>query len=315
MFDWNAAKRPIIGLAPMADYTDTPFALICKRLGGLSFEFREMVSAEAVVRGNEKTIQMARIETEERPVIQQIFGSDPATIAEAARIIMEQCQPDGIDVNMGCPVRKIVSNFDGASLIRDPERAEAIVKALKRAVNVPVSVKTRLGWEDDTTCLDFVPRLEAAGADLVTIHGRTKAQAYAGIANWDRVGEVADRVSIPVLVNGDVFSGPLAVEAIRRAHAAGCLIARGALGNPWIFKEVEASLRGEPVVPPTAQERIDAALQHARLVVEREGEKGLIGLRKHLPLYFKGPNWSKELRSALVRIKTLAEIETILSEI
>jgi len=314
MLDWTSVKRPIIGLAPMADYTDTPFALICKRFGGLAFEFREMVSAEAVVRGNEKTIRMARIEDEERPVIQQIFGSDPATIAEAARIIVEQCRPDGIDVNMGCPVRKIVSNFDGASLIRDPERAEAIVKALKKAVTVPVSIKTRLGWDDDQTCLDFVPRLEAAGADLVTIHGRTKAQAYAGTANWDRVGEAADRVSIPVLVNGDIFSGPLAVEAIQRAHAAGCLIARGALGNPWIFKEVSAAVHGGAIAHPSKADRIDAALQHARLVVEREGERGLINLRKHLPLYFKGPDWTKCLRSALVRIKTLKEVETILAE-
>jgi len=306
--------RPIVGLAPMADYTDTPFTLVCKRLGGLRVAFREMVSAEAIVRGNEKTFAMASIEDEERPVVQQIFGSDSKVMAEAARIIVERCQADAIDINMGCPARKLITNFDGASLMRNPECAEAIVKAVKGAVGVQVSVKTRLGWDDDRTCLEFVPRLEAAGADLVSIHGRTKAQGYSGTANWDRVGEVAERISIPLLVNGDIISGATALDAIRRAKASGCLIGRGAIGNPWIFHEIAVAIAtGAPPVAPTLVDRVEAARLHAALVYGREGDRGMIGLRKHLASYFKGLDGMKEVRSKLVRASTLKEIEEILN--
>jgi tRNA-dihydrouridine synthase B len=315
MLDWSSMDKPIIGLAPMADYTDTPFTLVCKRIGGLRIAFREMISAEAIIRGNEKTFAMAQIEDEERPVVQQIFGSDPSVMAEAARVIAERCRPDAIDINMGCPVRKLVSNFDGASLMRDPERAVAIVRAVKSAVDLPVSVKTRLGWDDDRSCLEFVPRLEAAGADLVTIHGRTRAQGYAGTANWDRVGEAAKRVSIPVLVNGDIVSGATAADAIRRANAAGCLIGRAAVGNPWIFKEIGSALSpvaNPPSAPPALADRISAARLHARLVYEREGDRGMLGLRKHLASYFKGIEGAKEMRSRLVRTSSYQEVEGIL---
>jgi tRNA-dihydrouridine synthase B len=314
MFDWPSLSRPIVGLAPMADYTDTPFTLVCKRVGGLQIAFREMVSAEAIVRGNMKTFAMAKIEDEERPVIQQIFGSDPDVMAKAALVIIERCGADGIDINMGCPVRKLVTNFDGASLMRDPGRAEQIVRAVKSTVSVPVSVKTRLGWDDDRTCIDFVPRLEVAGADLVSIHARTKVQGYAGTPNWDRVGEVADRVKIPILINGDIISNETAIDAIQRANAAGCLIGRGALGNPWLFKEIDAASIGKPMpTPPSFQDRIDATLLHAQLVYDREGDHGMIGLRKHLAHYFKGLEGMKELRSRLVRTSTFQEVKEILN--
>lgn len=322
MIDWKSLPRPIIALAPMADMTDLPFCLICKEYGA-PLMFREMVSAEAVIRLNPKTLEMAKFDERERPLVQQIFGSDPHVMAEAARIIEEHFHPDGIDINMGCPVYNIVSNFNGAFLIKEPERASAIIKAMKAAVNVPVSVKTRLGWSKDTDCLDFVKVVEDAGAELISIHGRTKEQGYSGVSNWDRVGEARQHTSLPVLVNGDITSADLAKDALRRSGADGVLVGRGALGNPWFFRELIAGLRdGEPYMPPTMEERVRVAREHARLHVERYGERGLLKLRKHLPWYFKKElrtayPWMDftDLRSKLVRVSTMQELEQIFDEI
>jgi tRNA-dihydrouridine synthase B len=322
MIDWKKQPRPIIALSPMADMTDLPFCVICKQFGA-PVMFREMVSCEAVVRMNEKTLAMARIEDVERPLIQQIFGSDPSVMAEAARIIEEQFHPDGIDINMGCPVYNIVSNFNGAFLMKEPERATAIIKAVKAAVTVPVSVKTRLGWSKDDEILEFVKIIEDAGADLVSIHGRTKAQGYSGKANWERIGEVKRLTSMPVLLNGDVTSAELARQALDETSVDGVLIGRGALGNPWIFRETVSLLNSGVSIPrPTLEERIAVVREHARLHAERYGERGLVKLRKHLPFYFpkelrtEYPNLNlKDLRSKLVRVSTLEDINSILDDL
>jgi tRNA-dihydrouridine synthase B len=322
MIDWKSLPRPIIALAPMADMTDLPFCLICKDHGA-PLMFREMVSAEAIIRLNPKTLEMAKFDERERPLVQQIFGSDPHVMAEAARIIEENFHPDGIDINMGCPVYNIVSNFNGAFLIKEPERASAIIKAMKAAVNVPVSVKTRLGWVQDTDCLDFVKTVEAAGADLISMHGRTKEQGYSGKANWDRVGEARKNTSLPFLVNGDITSGALAKDALARSGADGVLVGRGALGNPWFFQELVSELRdGRPYQAPSLDERIRVAREHARLHVQRYGERGLVKLRKHLPWYFKKELRTEfpwvdftDLRSKLVRVTTMDELEGIFNEL
>lgn len=316
MIKWKDVAKPLVALAPMADMTDLPFCLICKEHKA-PMMFREMVSSEAVVRMNPKTLKMAESDDRERPLVQQIFGSDPHTMAEAARIIEEKFHPDGIDINMGCPVYNIVHNFNGASLIRDPERATAIIKAMRAAVSVPISVKTRLGWTKDTDCLEFVKVVADAGAELISLHGRTKEQGYSGVANWDRVGEARKQVPhIPFLVNGDITTPELAKEALRRSGADGVLLGRGALGNPWVFQRMETYLKtGELLPEPTLTEKIETVRQHARLQVEHYGERGLVKLRKHLPWYFKGASEFKELRSRLVRIQSLAEIETILDEL
>lgn len=311
MLDWKALPRPILGVSPMADMTDTPFNLMCKRHKA-PLIFKEMVSSEAVIRGSEKTIKMAMNDDGERPLIQQIFGSDPKTMAKAAEIIYERCKPDGIDINMGCPVYKIVSNFDGSALMKDPKNAAEIVRAMKSAVPIPISVKTRLGWEDDRECLEFSRVLEDAGADAITIHGRTKAQLYMGTANWERIGEVKKIISIPLLLNGDVRTGADALKALQITKADGLLIGRGVLGNPWVFEEILAALLGDDYQPPTLQNRIEAVRLHADLQIQHYGEKGLIHLRKHLPFYFKGDMGNKDLRSALVRISTKEDLEKAL---
>ncbi len=321
MIDWKNLPRPIVALAPMADMSDLPFCLVCKEQG-TPLMFREMVSSEAIVRLNPKTLKMAEFDERERPLVQQIFGSDPHTMAEAARIIEERFHPDAIDINMGCPVYNIVSNFNGASLIRDPKRAHAIITAMRAAVSVPVSVKTRLGWSDDTDCLEFVKVLEDAGAALISMHGRTKEQGYSGIANWQRIGEARARVpNVPFLVNGDITTPEKAREAMNLSGADGVLIGRGLLGNPWFAKRVHAYLTDGARLPePTLEERLRVIREHARLHVEHYGERGLVKLRKHLPWYFKGeavtslfPSAAlKELRSTLVRVSTLEELDSIL---
>lgn len=311
MFSWSSLPRPIIGLSPMADMTDTPFNLVCKAHGA-PLIFKEMVSSEAVVRGNEKTIRMAMNEDGERPIIQQIFGSDPETMARAAAIIVERCGPDAIDINMGCPVNKLVSNFDGAALMKDPARAVEIVRAVKAVVSVPVSVKIRLGWSDDRECLDFSKRIEDAGADLVSVHGRTRAEGYSGSANWSRVGDVKAQLSIPVLVNGDIRCADDAKSALKASNADGMLIGRGALGNPWIFEALNATFFERSFSPPSREERIAEVLRHARLHIARYGERGIVSFRKHLAYYFKGEAGNKELRSALVRVSSLQELKEVL---
>ncbi len=322
MLDWKQLPRPIVALAPMADMTDLPFCLICKEHGA-PLVFREMVSSEAVVRGNAKTLDMAKFDEAERPIIQQIFGSNPFVMAEAANIIEERYHPDGIDINMGCPVYNIVSNFNGASLIRDHDRAAAIVRAVKKAVSIPVSVKTRLGWSRDTDCLEFVKVIEDAGADLISMHGRTKEQGYSGKADWKSVGKARARTSLPFLVNGDIVNVETARSALAESGADGMLIGRGALGNPWFFCEIRAAFDGTiSFTKPTIEERVKVALRHAKLHAERYGERGLVKLRKHLPYYFKKDLKSDypwidimELRAKLVRISTLEELEAVLRDL
>ncbi len=313
MFSWKTAPKPIIALSPMADMTDSEFCLMAKRFGA-KMVFREMVSAEAIVRLNEKTLAMCAFEEAERPIIQQIFGADPATMAEAARIVEERFHPDGIDINMGCPVYKITSNFNGAALMKEPAHAAEIIRKMKSAITVPLSVKIRLGWNDPRECLDFAPVLEQAGADLLTVHGRTKAQGYSGVADWKRVGEVKKRVSIPVLVNGDVHAPEAAAPALEQSGADGILVARGALGNPWILKQIEELLKdGNITTIIDEKTRAGAVLDHARLMVARHGEeRGITLMRKHFAWYFKGGTRSKEIRMRLNTAMSLRDVEAVI---
>ncbi len=315
--NWNSWPQPIVALSPMADMTDSAFCRTVRHIGAGEQNklvvFREMVSAEAVVRGNEKTLGMTDIHPSERPLVQQIFGSDPDTMAEAVRIIQETHSPDGFDINMGCPVYKIVHNFNGAALMKEPDLATRIVKAMKAVSKVPVSVKIRTGWSDANDCLTFAPQMEQAGADLITIHGRTKTQGYTGSSDWNKIGEVKKLLSIPLLANGDIHRAEQVSEALSVTGADGVLIARGALGNPWIFKSIDSALRGEPIEVVSTEERIAVVTQHALWHIEQYGEGGLVSFRKHLAWYFKGIPGAKELRQELVHISTLSELTSLLS--
>jgi len=297
-----------------------------------------MVSAEAVVRGNDKTLEMTDLHDEERPIVQQIFGANPVTMAESARIIEESHHPEGFDINMGCPVYKITSNFNGAALMKEAGVAKEIIKKTKAAISVPLSVKIRLGWENPTECLEFVKIVEDAGADLITIHGRTKKQGYSGVSDWNMIAECKKRVSIPVLANGDIHTTPLVFDALEQSGCDGVLIARGALGNPWIFKEIEEMLsKGDKTVkdlPRYAQpdigkqsrisdpnlsipldERIRVVKLHAGYHINQYGEKnGIRTFRKHLSWYFKGISGAKAFRQRLVTVDTKAELFAILDE-
>lgn len=314
--DWSKLPRPIVALSPMADMTDSAFCRVVREVSGdvPLIMFREMVSSEAVVRGSEKTLGMTDIHPEERPLVQQVFGGDPKTMADAARKIEEEHHPEGFDINMGCPVYKIVHNFNGAALMKDPKIAGDIVRAMKAAITVPLSVKIRAGWSDPKECLEFIKVLQDAGADLVTIHGRTKAQGYSGKSDWNMIAEAKKQVTIPVLANGDIHDPAQVPEALKTTGCDGVLIARGALGNPWFFKQAAEAIAGKPITPVTLDERIRVVLRHAELHIEQYGERGLVTFRKHLSWYFKGARGAKLFRERLVRISTMEDLKAVLEE-
>jgi tRNA-dihydrouridine synthase B len=227
-------------------------------------------------------------------------------------MIDEAYSPDGFDINMGCPVYKITSNFNGAALMKDPERATAIIKAMKAVTTKPVSVKIRLGWSDPTECLEFIKVVEAAGAALVTIHGRTKEQGYSGVADWEMIGRARQQVKIPVLCNGDIHTADLAPKALEISGCDGLLIARGALGAPWRFREIRQALAGEPITPVSDEERVATVRDHA--ILHFEAEKTLVSFRKHLSWYFKGVRGAKEFRERFMAVKTVEDLSPILDE-
>ena len=215
---------------------------------------------------------------------------------------------------MGCPVYKIVNNFNGAALMKQPELAEQIVRSMKSVTTLSVSVKIRAGWDNPQECFDFAKRLESAGADMITIHGRTKAQGYSGTSDWNLIGELKKHLSIPVLANGDIHTAPLAVEALKVTGCDGLSIARGALGNPWIFKQINELLAGQTPEPITLTERIRVIKQHLDFHVEESGEMGIITFRKHLSWYFRGIDGAKPYKLRLHSTFSVQEIHSILDE-
>lgn len=302
----------------MADMTDSAFCRIIKKVTGIKdypIVFREMVSSEAVVRGNDKTMGMTAIHPDERPLIQQIFGSNPEIMAEAARIIEESDHPEGFDINMGCPVYKITSNFNGCALMKDPENASEIVRKMVASVKVPVSVKMRLGWSDPLEAIKFAPQIQDAGATLISVHGRTKEQGYSGNANWELIKKVKESVSIPVLANGDIFTYENAFRAFDVTKADGVLIARGALGNPWIFKQIFDVIEGKTPITPDITERNNVVIEHFDLHMDQYGERGVFTFRKHLTWYYKGIPGIKDYKQKLHTINSREDLLSVLDEI
>ncbi|TAN33037.1 tRNA-dihydrouridine synthase [Patescibacteria group bacterium] len=313
-------ERSIVALAPMADMTDGPFCRVCREVSGPDFViFREMVSAEAICRGNAKTLKMCEFDAIERPIVLQLFGAEPKQVRQAAEILVEKFKPDGIDINMGCPVPKLTGKVNsGAALMKDHERAVKIVAELKKAdLGAPISVKTRLGWGREEEILEFAPKLEAAGADLLTIHGRTKTQGYSGKANWEMIGRVKKLLKIPALANGDINSSEDIRRCLEITGADGVMIGRGALGNPWIFRchcerseATPSDKAGDCFVglQSPRDDILNVILRHAQLHLERYGEGSMVTFRKHLAYYFKGVPGVKELKMKLMRVKTFDEL-------
>ncbi len=314
----------------MADYTDRPFTRLCRQVAGKDFVvFKEMVSSEAIVRGNKKTLKMCAFTKNERPLIIQIFGDNPEVMAQAAKIIEKKFKPDGIDINMGCPVPKIAQkSAAGAALMRNPKLAAAIVKSVKKAVKLPISVKTRLGWNDKKDILKFAEILEQAGADLLTVHGRTKVQGYAEQADWEMIAEVKKILKIPLIANGDIVDAESAKKCLNITGADGIMIGRGALGKPWIFQEVESrklssqggSASGDAKrssggkVESDKKNIVKIVLKHAKMHEKYYGQGSLVTFRKHLAFYFKGMLNIKEFRAQLMQIKQFKELEKVLKE-
>lgn len=310
-------KEKILALSPMADMTDSAFCQVVRTIGGAHVVYREMVSAEAIIRENEKTLGMTDFVPAERPIVQQIFGSDPLTMARAAAIVMEHAGPEGIDLNMGCPVYKITSNFNGCALMKDPERAGAIIREIKKVIgDTPLSVKIRLGWSNPDDFKTFIPVIEDAGVDLITMHGRTKAQGYSGVSDWHRIGEAKKIARVPFIANGDIHEPYQVKEALEITGADGVLIARGALGNPWFFKQVH-----DPSYEISLDERVRVVLLHAKLHIEQYGERGMTTFRKHLAWYFKTNRMKveipgiKEFRMKLMQVSTYAQLEELMKEL
>ena len=301
-----------VALGPMAGVTDWAFRTVCARLGA-GITVTEMVSSRALVYKDKKSAALLR-KNEGSLCGAQIFGNDPAIMAEAAVLALEISGCDFLDINMGCPMPKIANSGDGCGLMRTPELAGQIVTAVKSAVRVPVTVKCRLGWDKGSiNVLDFTKRMEQSGADMITVHGRTRSMLYSGVADWDMITRVKQQLSIPVLANGDIVSGESAVKCLRRTGADGIMIGRATFGDPWIFAEVSAALRGEEFSgrPPLSQ-RVDVAVEQFRLALEDHGEHiACLEARKHFAWYLRGVPYSNYYKEQISSIQTMDDIYRI----
>lgn len=304
-------------LAPMAGVTDRSYRQICVECGA-ELVVTEMVSAKAIHYGDEKTAVLAGLTEYDRPASVQIFGSEPEIMAEAAAKLMDMPRkPDIIDLNMGCPVQKIVNNGEGSRLMQNPSLAYEIIRAVRNAVSVPVTVKFRTGWSAESiNAPDFAKTCEQAGASAVCIHGRTRTQMYAPPVDLDTIAKVKKAVSIPVFGNGGIETAEDAVRMLEYTGVDGLGIARGSMGNPWLFSEIAARLEGREFVPPAMEQRLDTALRHVRMMVEDKGEfTGIREGRRHLAYYVRFMRGAGAARGKLNEACTLSDMEDIVGEL
>ena len=300
-------------LAPQAGVSESPFRRLCRRFGA-DVVVSEFVSADGICQGNQRTRDYLRFDEEERPIGVQIFGSDPETMGEAARVVADLFGPDFIDINFGCPVKKVVKRNGGSGCLRDLDLVQDIIRAVGRATELPVTVKIRSGFDEATRDpVGIGLRCQDAGARMLTLHARTRTDMYSGSARWDEIAAVVDALEIPVIGNGDVRTGADAARMREETGCAGIMIARASHGNPWIFREARAALQGLPIpAAPDVEERFRVCLEHARNAMEFEPvqERAVIEFRKHLGWYTKGLPGGAKLRQDLFQVTTLEQMQT-----
>lgn len=306
-----------LSLGPMAGVTDAAFREVCREQGA-ALTCTEMVSAKALVFGDKKTKQLLYISPDDHPCAAQIFGHEPEVMAQAAKIALEESGADFIDINMGCPVGKVVKSGDGSALMKTPELAGEIIDAVVHAVPVPVTVKFRKGWDGGSVnAVEFARQCEQAGVSAIAVHGRTRVQMYAGKADWDIIREVKRAVKVPVIANGDIFTGEDAAHILRYTGADGAMIGRGCFGDPWLFARANAAIQGLPEPPlPPLPERMQTAFRQVSRAAELKGERSAcIEARKQLSWYLKGVPHASYYKQRLVTIESLHELEWIIREI
>ena len=300
-------------LAPMAGVTDLAFRQICRELGA-DMSCTELVSAKALCYQDKKSRGLLKLADNERPAAAQIFGSDAGCMAEAAQIAAEVSGAAVIDINMGCPVGKVVANGDGSALMKDPEKAARIAEAVVKASPVPVTVKMRRGWDKGSiNAVELAKMLEQVGVAAVAVHGRTRAQMYAGAADWVTIRQVKQAVKIPVMANGDIFAPRDAVKILQFTGADLAMIGRGAFGNPWLFRQALAALEGREIPPlPPLADRCDTAVRQIRWAAEDKGEHiAILEARKQYAWYLKGVPHANYYKEQIVRMNTLEDVDRI----
>ena len=302
-------------LAPMAGITDLPFRVICRRLG-CGMTVSEMVSAKGLLYKNAKTTEMLRIDEGERPTAIQLFGSVPSELAAAAKQVAAS-GADIIDFNMGCPVPKIVNNGEGSALMKNPQLAYDVLAAMVDAVDIPVTVKFRAGWDDEhRNAVEIALAAERAGVAAVAVHGRTRQQFYEGRADWSIIADVKQAVKIPVFGNGDIFTVTDGLRMLNETGVDGLMIGRGADGNPWLFAQLKAALAGETIPQaPSVDERLDLAAEHLQMLIDYKGETiSVKEMRRHISAYLKGMPHAAEFRGRFHQVNTQTEFLSLLDE-